>query len=164
MIRKICFSLVIAASVSIFGQVNGKNFGIGLTAGEPTGLSMKYYNTHSTAFVFGIGSSYFGSPRIGMDYVWHFNAFRSRIVDLYGGPGLVLGVGEGRAYYFSEKNHDHFYYRDNGTGIAVRGVLGLDITPRNTPLDIFLEMGLLLGIAPNTGSAFDSAIGIRFYP
>jgi len=162
--KYILFVLILLMSVSVFSQVNGKKFGIGFVLGEPTGLSMKYYNSSTTAFVFGIGSSYFGSPRIGMDYVWHFNAFESRVVDLYAGPGVVIGVGEGRAYYFENKGHDHFYFRDNGTGIAARGILGIDFTPRNTPLDIFLEIGLLLGISPNYGTAFDTAIGLRFYP
>lgn len=161
---KLSAFVLLLFTFTMFGQVSNKNIGIGFVIGEPTGLSLKIWNSSSTAFVFGIGSSYFGSPRIGMDYIWHFNSFRSRVVNLYLGPGLVIGVGEGRAYYYQYKDHGHFYYRDHGTGFAARGIIGINIMPHNTPLDIFLEAGLLLGISPNQGSAFDTALGLRFYP
>ncbi len=142
---------------------NGKNFGFGIMIGDPTGASLKYWTDRDNALAFSLGSSYFGSPRIGVDYLWHFDAFQSRIVNLYAGPGAALGIGEGRGiWYKSDKGK--FYYRDDGVGIGIRGVFGINVVPERTPMEIFFEFGTLIGLAPDFGSAVDVALGVRFYP
>lgn len=142
----------------------GKEFGFGLILGEPSGGTVKLWLNQENALTANIGASYFGSPRIGVDYLWHFDAFNSSIVNLYAGPGAVLGIGSGKGFWYRDKD-GKFYGRESGeTGIAVRAMLGINIVPRNTPLEIFVELGPLVGITPDFGSAFDAAIGIRFYP
>ena len=155
------FIVLLFYSNSFAQKPGGKNLGFGILAGDPTGLTVKYWSAPENAWVFDIGSSYFGSPRIGVDYLWHFNAFNSRLVNLYAGPGGVLGLGEGHGFLY--KNGDGFYNR-TGTGFGVRGVFGVNFLPERTPLEIFVELGVLVGIAPDFGSAVDGAIGIRFYP
>jgi hypothetical protein len=146
----------------------GRDFGFGIVLGEPLGGTVKLWTAHDQAFVGTIGASYFGSPRIGADYLWHFEAFHSNVVKMYAGPGLALGVGSGSYYWYYGRHGRYgevFYYREPGsTGIAMRVVLGLNIIPRRTPMEIFLEAGPLIGIAPAFGAAFDLAAGIRFYP
>jgi hypothetical protein len=148
-----------------YGQSpEGKNFGFGLILGEPTGLTLKYWTQRNNAFVFDIGASYFGSPRISADYLWHFDAFRSNIAKLYAGFGGVVGIGRGNGFYYTN-DHNGFYYRsDNGLGLGVRGIFGVNVVPERTPIELFLEVGLLVGISPSFGSAGDVGIGIRFYP
>lgn len=153
--------LLTQASQAQIGR--GKNFGFGIILGEPTGATLKYWTSRDNALAFSIGGSYFGSPRIGADYLWHFDAFRSRIVELYAGPGAAIGIGEGGGgWYKGEKGR--FYYRDDGAGLAIRGVFGVNVIPERTPLEIFFEFGALIGIAPDFGSAIDVALGVRFYP
>jgi hypothetical protein len=43
-------------------------------------------------------------------------------------------------------------------------MFGLNVIPRRTPLEFFLEVGPLIGITPAFGVAVDWAIGVRFYP
>jgi hypothetical protein len=141
----------------------GDNFGFGIVLGDPTGLTLKYYTESTEAFVFTLGSSYFGSPRLGADYVWHFDAFTSDVTKLYAGPGAVIGFGESRGFWYDKG--DRFFVRDNnGAGFGVRGIFGVNFIPRRTPLEFFVELGVLLGLAPGFGSAVDAAIGMRFYP
>jgi hypothetical protein len=140
---------------------NGKNFGFGIVLGDPTGVTIKYWTQSTNAFVFDLGASYFGSPRIGVDYLWHFNAFNSSEVKLYAGPGAVLGIGEGDGFWYKDK--EGFLHRDD-SGIGVRGVFGINFIPRTTPLEIFVELGTLVGLAPDFGAAVDAALGFRFYP
>ncbi len=143
----------------------GRDFGFGIIVGEPLGGTVKFWTAPDQAFVGSIGGSYFGSPRIGIDYDWHFNAFRSNVVKMYAGPGLALGFGQGFYYGYYTRHGDVFYYRtDGGLGVAARVMLGLNVVPRNTPIELFLEMGPLIGIAPGFGVAFDIGAGIRFYP
>ncbi|MHB1687012.1 MAG: hypothetical protein ACYCVH_06545 [Ignavibacteriaceae bacterium] len=153
----ICLVAVIAGHS--FAQSPGrKNLGFGIVLGEPTGATLKYWTSYNNAFVFDIGSSYFGSPRFDADYLWHFNAFNSDIANLYAGPGFALGFGAGNGFW------DRTYRTTSGAALGVRGVFGVDVLPRRTPLEIFGEIGVLVGLTPDFGSAIDGAIGIRFYP
>lgn len=136
-----------------------KKIGFGIMVGDPTGGTLKIWTNPINAFVIDVGSSYFGSPRIGVDYLWHFNTFNSHIANLYAGPGGVIGVGEGSGFWYRNK----FYRTGGNVGLGVRGVCGVDIVPERTPLEVFFELGLLVGFSPGT-SAFDAALGIRFYP
>jgi hypothetical protein len=166
-VRKI---FVLAASLfiltsyqSMFAQSpQGKELGFGIMVGDPVGLTAKYWTNHENAFVFDVGSSYFGSPRFSADYLWHFDAFRSPVAKLYAGPGVALGFGAGHSFYYS--NDGTLVREENTTGLGVRGVFGLSVIPRDVPLDIFFEVGLLVGIAPDFGSAVDASLGFRFYP
>ena len=59
---------------------------------------------------------------------------------------------------------NHYIRTNNNTGLGVRGVFGLSVIPYDSPLDIFFEVGLLVGLTPDFGSAVDASLGIRFYP
>jgi hypothetical protein len=160
----ILFILIIQTYSSYAQGPYQKKFGFGIILGEPTGLTGKYWINFQNAFEFNIGTSYFGRPRIDFNYLWHFNAFRSSIVKLYAGPGAVLGFGEGNGYWYEWRGNRFFYRTGNEIGLAVAGLFGLNIIPRETPLEIFLEGGILVGLAPGFGSGGDLAIGLRFYP
>jgi hypothetical protein len=140
----------------------GKDFGFGLILGQPLGGTIKYWTNPTNALVADIGSSYFGALRLQVDYLWHFNPFQSTIVKMYAGPGLALGFGAGHEVFFDRHGHE-FVTTDNGTGVGIRAIFGLNVIPRRTPLEMFLEVGPLIGITP-TGVGLDLGVGIRFYP
>ena len=77
----------------------GKSFGFGLILGNILGGTVKGWVSPENALVADIGQSYFGSPRIQADYLWHFDAFHSRIVKMYAGPGLAIGFGNENANF-----------------------------------------------------------------
>lgn len=164
--------LIIAAIVLFVGTSEsfsqrigaGDNFGFGIILGEPTGLTLKYYTERYEAFAFSLGPSYFGSPRLGADYIWHFHAFESQLVHLYAGPGLVLGFGEGEGFWYKERGDRFFVRSSSDLGLGVRGVFGINFLLKSAPLEFFGELGVLVGFAPEFGSAVDAAIGMRFYP
>ncbi|HZW40514.1 MAG TPA: hypothetical protein VFF33_14540 [Ignavibacteriaceae bacterium] len=164
--KKYIIILLMLLSITEMAQSpQGKKFGFGIILGDPTGGTLKYWTTNQNALVFDIGGSYFGSPRIGVDYLWHFDAFNSNIVKMYAGPGAALGIGEGRRIWYRNKGGDEFYIRSSGeSALALRGVFGINVVPRATPLEMFLDIGVLFGISPGFGTAVDAAIGIRFYP
>lgn len=139
----------------------GKQFGFGIILGDPTGGTAKLWLTRDNALAFHLGSSYFGRPRIGVDYLWHFDAFTSDIVNLYAGPGGVIGFGKGGGGYWYK---DRFIRTRDEAGLGGRAIFGVNVIPRRTPLEIFVELGVLIAFVPDFGSAADAAIGIRFYP
>lgn len=158
---------LIAASITATAQgPKGNAFGFGLMGGEPSGITIKYFTSKENAFDAYLGSSYFGKLRIGGDYLWHFNAFNSNIVKMHAGIGAAFGFGRGEGFFYKNNKKDKFYYwEDNSSvGIATRALVGIDIVPRNTPIEIFFELGPLVGISPSFGSNFEGALGIRFYP
>jgi hypothetical protein len=158
--------LIISAS-NLFAQgPRGNSFGFGLILGDPTGATIKYWTNNENAFTASIGSSYFGNIRLGGDYLWHFDAFNSRVVKMYAGPGIVLGFGQSHGGFWWGDKHDKFYYWDDthSVGFAGRVVFGINIIPKRSPIEIFFELGPLIGISPAFGVNLDAAAGIRFYP
>lgn len=165
--KLLIIATVFAIGLNLYAQgPRGKDFGFGIMLGEPTGLTGKFWTNNENAFAISLGSSYFGGLRITGDYLWHLNVFNSSIIKLYTGPGVALGFGDGNDWiYEKDKGNDKFFYRDDDDfGLAARGVFGLNIIPRRTPLEIFVEVGVLVGLMPNFGTAGEAAIGIRFYP
>jgi hypothetical protein len=163
MLRKICLAgiLLLFSVTAVEAQSpQGKSFGFGIMLGDPTGGTAKYWMNRENALAFSAGASFFGSPRIGIDYLWHINAFDSDIANIYAGPGGIIGFGRGSGLWSNSSLR-----RSGGeAGIAGRGVFGINVIPRDTPLEVFAELGVLLGLAPSFGSAVDAALGVRFYP
>lgn len=156
------------AMVVCVGQAQGprgKDFGFGLVLGDPLGLTAKLWTNKENAFAFSLGRSYFGSPRIQADYLWHFDAFQSSVVKMYAGPGLGVGFGRESSGFWYKGSKGRWYYREGDDfGIGARAIVGLNIIPKRTPLEIFVEFGPNIGLLPGFGAAVDAGIGIRFYP
>ena len=156
---------IVAVSLFLFTQLSiaqDRSFGLGVIVGEPTGISAKLWTSPGNAFDFGLGWS-IGGDRIGkfkgtydggsrihfhMDYLWHaFDAIRSsERFPLYYGIGGRVNSGAG---------YD--------ASIAVRGVIGIAWMPRQTPLDVFLEVVPSLQLTSSTGFGLDAGIGARYY-
>jgi hypothetical protein len=166
LITSFVYVFILLSAASSFGQgPKGRAFGFGISVGNPLGATIKYWTAPSEALVGSIGGDYFGSPRLDVDYYWHFNAFSSNIVKLYAGPGLAVGFGSGRSYLWYKHGKDYYFIREEGeTGFGARVLVGLNVIPHNTPMEIYFELGPLVGIAPAFGASFDVALGIRFYP
>ncbi len=138
---------------------DGRTFGFGLVLIDPLGATVKLWINPVNALTFDIGESDFGPTRLDADYLWHFDPFQSRIVRMYAGPGLALAFGNGNGIYGGRE----FDRGDNGVGIGVRVMFGLNVIPARTPLEIFFGIGPLIGLSPS-GVGLDVALGIRFYP
>ena len=140
----------------------GRTFGAGIMIGEPTGLTAKIWASNSEAFAISVGNSYLGNLRIGVDYLWHFNAFNSQVVSLYAGPGVAVGIGESGSWWYRNENKT-WYKEPNDIGFGVRGLFGINIIPRSTPLEFFGEIGVMVGVLPATHTNAEGAIGFGFY-
>ena len=152
------------SAVETHAQRPADDFGFGIILGEPTGITLKFWSNNENAFVLDVGGSYFGSLSIVGDYLWHFDAFNSNIVGLYAGPGAVIGFGEGNEWIYKRRDDDFYHRDDDDIGIGARGVFGVNIVPRRTPLEIFAEIGVMVGLIPGFGTGAQAAIGVRFYP
>ncbi len=158
--------LTILAPSAILAQgPQGKSFGFGIILGTPLGATVKLWTASDQAFVGDIGASYFGPLRVQADYIWHFDVFHSSIVKMYSGPGLALAFGQAEPH---GPFYDNRFFDDEPgathLGVGARVIVGLNIIPRRTPVEIFAELGPLIAFVPNVGVGLDGGIGIRFYP
>ena len=153
----LCLFLTVQESIA-----QERKFGLGIILGEPSGLSAKLWTSDRNAFAFSLGWS-IGGDRIGkydgyytggsrihvhMDYLWHaFDGIHSEErFPLYYGIGGRINSGAGY-----------------NSSVAVRGVFGIAWLPRETPIDIFLEIVPSLQLTSSTGFAIDAGLGARYF-
>ena len=139
-----------------------KTFGLGVMLGAPSGLSGKYYMTQDTALDFGLGVYHRFGHRDGLhahaDFLWH-------PVSLLGTPAfelpLYFGLGA-RIWDHDEYRND---YREE-THVGVRAPLGIIFDFNRIPLDIFLELAMVIDIVVDDDHSYadlNGALGVRYY-
>lgn len=143
-------SLLFLFFFSTVSIAQSSGLGLGIIVGEPTGISAKYWTTSSTAFDFGLGYSFERNSRMHLhaDYLFHarniFNTTEN--ISLHYGPGGRIRLVE------------------NGKSrLGIRFDVGLTWIPRNSPVDVFLEIAPLLDIIPETDFSLNGGIGVRYF-
>jgi hypothetical protein len=152
--------LLIIIGINSKVSAQSRKFGLGVIVGEPTGLSAKLWLSHTNALAFGLGWSVEGyringfdkeydnvtRTHIHVDYLWHsYSAINSQFPLFYGIGGRI---NTGPQY--------------SGT-FAVRCVLGIEWLPRDTPIDVFIEVVPSLQLVNSTGFGIDAGIGARYF-
>ena len=138
--------------------VDKGTFGVGIIAGEPTGICAKLYVKDDRAIQGAIGGSFIGGGfQVHAEYVFHPYILQTRdtfVLATYIGPG-VRGIR-----YSDGRDDSHF-------AIGLRAVGGLLFDFKKVPLDAFLEVAGVLEyeFADNegVGGAFNAGVGIRYY-
>ena len=132
-------------------QHSDGNFGLGVIAGEPTGLSAKLWAGSQNAFAAGVAWSFSGSNQLHMHADYLFHNFDLINVD-QGRMALYYGVG-GR-----------LQLRENSDSkLGVRFPVGLSYFLANNPLELFVEVVPVLDLAPDTEFSGNGGLGIRYY-
>lgn len=141
-----------AKSPSAYGP-KGKRFGVGLHLGEPTGFTLKGYLTQRWALdgIFAwsfiddaltiIGDATFEILDIPVD---------TNVITLpfYVGGGGKVAINAGH---------------DDRTEAAIRVPVGLAVQWVNHPVEVFLELGPGVKVAPETEFDLTGGIGVRYY-
>jgi len=134
------------AAPSPSGDMSGKggNFGLGLSLGEPTGLSMKLFMHPNHALQWSVGwGPWHWAGRAHMDYLWHPGRFTSnKTFDLVGYIGLGIG-----AAFWSQHRWNNGYWCDRGNcggrgGAALLlriPAFGVSFHWKKVPLDTAIE-------------------------
>jgi hypothetical protein len=140
--------LVIFLGISISVLYAQKNFGIGIIAGDPTGLSAKLYTGHVNAVDFAAAWSFKGSGHLLLqaDYVWHSSLSKTSS----GLFALYYGIG-GRIIFSDDPS------------VGLRIPIGIDYVFSTAPVDIFLEVVPVLDLIPSTNFYLNGGIGVRFW-
>ncbi len=131
----------------------GGNFGVGLSLGDPMGLSVKGFLSPNHALQGDLGWAplHHGDGRLGIDYLWHPGVLASGPVAEFL-PYVGLGVGmmfwANRCYYrddyydYDERGRRRSRGRcgDGGAAMFIRApILGLGVHWKKAPLDTMFE-------------------------
>ncbi|MCX7878002.1 MAG: DUF3996 domain-containing protein [Ignavibacteria bacterium] len=150
--KKLYVLLIFLISVSLSAQ--DKGFGIGIMAGEPTGLSLKAWISGNNAVDAGLAWSFVnkGSLHIHADYLYHFD---------------FISLSSGRMPFYTGIG-GRIKLKNTGKGVTddrfgVRIPFGLDYMFASVPVDIFLELAPVLDLSPKTDLSFNGAIGFRYF-
>ena len=150
--RKLLF--VTASALAASGSVSG--IGIGIIAGDPTGISLKQWLNDKTAVDAGIGWTFSGedSFHLHADYLIHnFEILENG--KMKGSLPIYYGIG-GR----------YRYEEDDGGGDSVFGVrvpVGISYIFPEAPVDIFFEVVPVLDLFPDTELEINAGVGVRYY-
>ncbi|SMO43379.1 hypothetical protein [Gracilimonas mengyeensis] len=126
---------------------HGKNFGVGVMLGEPSGVTVKNWFSERSAFDIGAAWSLTGrneAIHMHADYLMH----------------SWFPENDGVAFYYGIGGR--VIFADNPTAGA-RIPLGLTYVFTNVPLDIFVEAVPILDLAPDVKFAGNGAVGLRYY-
>lgn len=140
-------ALILAAVVS-FSPGKGTT-GLGLIAGNPSGISFKYFTSTTTALDAAAAWSFTDEwVTIHSDYLWH--SFGDIEVDK-GQLPWYYGLGAWAAF------------GDEDVYIGGRVPIGIEYMFANNDIDLFLETAATLSVIPETDFGIDGAIGVRFF-
>ena len=131
--------------------IERKMFGIGVIAGEPTGITGKYLIDNNSAIDAGVGWETSGDNEFHIygDYLYHLYG----LLEVKSG-NLPLYFGGGVRFIDRENKKNKF---------GIRIPVGIEYLFDNVPLGAFIELVPVLNITPDTDFDIEGGIGIRFY-
>ncbi len=146
MIKKFYVIIILLISLNLAAH---KGMGIGITAGDPTGITAKYWTSHNTAICGACGWSFRGEGYLHLngDFIYH----NSKIFEVEKGElPIYFGLGGRLAF-------------KNETEIGVRFPVGIVYLFPDAPFDAFFELSPYLNLYPRTDMFLSASIGGRFF-
>ena len=148
---RVLYPMILAAVIlaALIPSSAPADLGVGLIVGEPTGISLKWWN-EGTAVDAAVGWSLdHDNFYVHCDHVWHR---RFEDMDFGARAPFYYGIG---ARFVSHKNND--------ARIGLRVPLGIDYMFDNGRFDIFLEVVPTFDLMPETKFGVGGGIGARYY-
>jgi len=141
----ICLSAAPAVAATRGGS---RPFGLGLVLGEPTGLTAKLYLQQSFALQMGVGwvddFNDDNGLHLNLDFLWHpvvLAREASFTLPFYLGVGMRFLDHDYRYYYARG-----VYYGYHDSRLGVRAPFGLLMDFTRVPLDLYLEVALVVDV------------------
>lgn len=163
------FFVLVALPISFAHAAAGRagRFGLGLVLGEPTAISAKYWLNSQTAIDAGLAYDFDDSFTIFGDYLHHWQGafsgqparFVRELTPYLGIGGLFRNVQEHHYY----DRHHRYYHEHRVNYLVLRIPVGIEWTPSDIPIGVFLELVPGIYIAPDVDAAVMGGIGIRYY-
>lgn len=123
-------------------------FAAGIIIGEPTGISLKMWQTNTKAVDAGIAWSLGKNSHLSLHADYLFHKF---IIASNEGMKIPLYYGIGARVKLQDE-----------TKLGIRFPIGIDYLFRNVPIDVFFEIVPVFDLVPETSFDFGAVIGIRY--
>jgi hypothetical protein len=152
--KRFVITLMIGLSMASLGRAQEYKTGIGIRAGFSSGLTIKHFLSRKAAFEGLITTRWQGFDLTGL-YEVHGKAFNADHLNWYYGGGAHIG------FY----NGDHAYWGNNGTSytvIGIDGILGLEYTFEEIPINIGIDWKPALNIIGYSGFWSEGALSVRY--
>ena len=149
--RTILNAITLIILLSGYSTPQDRGFGLGVIAGEPTGVSAKHWVSSVTAIDAALAWSFVdqGALHIHADYVFH--NFNLITLETTGNWPVYYGIGA------------RLKFGEDDTKLAVRISIGVAYLFGDAPVDIFLEVVPMLELIPKTKFQFNAALGARYF-
>ena len=150
MFRLLVWTLMLLA-IPGFAFAAGGPFGLGIIAGEPTGLSGKFFVSEKNAIEGAVAWSLSedNDLHIQVDYLYHWYD--------------VISVKKGRLPLFAGVGGQVVFRENRDDKVGIRIPVGLTYLFDGAPFDTFVELVPVLELTPDTDFALQGAIGGRYY-
>lgn len=139
---------------------------IGLRGGYTSGLTIKHFLSNGNAFE-GIIGSWANAFSVTGLYEWHAPTTVKGLKWYYGVGAHATVYREGYYYYREGKKgrpYRYYRYNENGTGVGVDGILGIEY--KIPPIPFALSLDLKPSVEFNTNNriytALDPGLGLKF--
>jgi hypothetical protein len=182
-------SLLFVIAVSLSAQAaGGRNFGLGMVLGDPTGFSGKYWSSSTTALDFNVGwagywhgrdgywdpdcnSAAFYRRNVGYcedqaynyrrDYGYGWRIFHMHADYLFHNFDAIRATERFPLFYGPGLSVNYWNY--DFLQLGVRGNFGIAWMPRRAPMDLFLEVAPTMELFPGPDFDVSGGLGARFY-
>ena len=169
------FALCIGTDAAADRFTSESRIGLGLELGAPTGINGKYFLGGTVAVQGGIGVirqwyRYEDALHAHAELVWHpvlLHRGRGVEIPLHLGVGARLLDQEGYCW-----DGNDWFRCDNDTHIGVRAPVGVSFLLQRVPMDIFIELAMVIDIIELDDDDFmrdhdragiDGVLGARYY-
>ena len=155
--RKAVAISFLALALGSVGEVQAQSSGagIGIIVGEPTGLSLKFWQSRKTAIDLAAAWSFSDNSAFHLHGDLLFHKFDLIHVDK-GQLPFYYGIGA-RVKFADDQDKDDVSF-------GMRIPLGLDyLFGGGTPLDLFFEVVPILELTPDTDFTLNASLGLRYW-
>jgi hypothetical protein len=133
---------------------SARGWGVGIAAGEPSGVAIALRPNDRSTFAGVIGWS-LSASRLHVHTDYQITIARVQpdpaldvMLDFFVGAGASLDLGE---------------WAGNTPTVAVRIPLGVSMNFGEKPLDLYLELVPLMGLVPDTRTDLEGGVGLRVW-
>ena len=155
--RTVIAVLAIASICVGVAVARPRGIGLGLTGGDPAGLSAKIWTGPHVALDAGFGYSYWQYGQAAHahgDVLWHTSSLTDSAANGY----LPLYVGLGARVKLPDESHD---YPDLRAGLRIP--FGVEYVFAGSPLGLFFELVPTFDLTPAIGLSGNGVAGFRYY-
>lgn len=162
--KKIILTSLLLFASSTLAQQSG-SFGAGLFLGNPSAITIKYWQNQQVAFQGGLTYNFDDYGLFYGDFLMHLPgalqgtpAFMSSLTP-YWGVGALIAITT------DDRSDEDLYLGDESgdIGFGIRIPLGFEWSAPNIPLGVFLELAPGMSFAPESSGMLNGGIGARYY-